>query len=180
MEQNEEVARPGGQWWDAVEFGSVGDVQEWLRYYTAQAKERGVTLTKYVNKESRDTSSNALLVAVQAGKEESALLLLENGGDATQKNSYGATALHVACYKGMASVVAHFIHHHQREPRILQDALMDADGHGSACLHEAARKGRKGIVRILLNCGVDKDVKDSQGRIAADVASDNSVRELLQ
>lgn len=179
MQGSGTVERPSVQWWDAVESGDVAQVQEWLRYYSAQAEERGVLLTKYVNNESRDTSSNALLMAVQAGKEESAMLLLENGANAAQKNSYGATALHVACYKGMASVVAHFINSHQSDPGFLQASLMAADGEGSTCLHEAARKGRKGIVQMLLNCGVDKSVKDRHGKSPADVACDKGVRELL-
>ena len=47
-------------------------------------------------------------------------------------------------------------------------------------LHIAAERGDIETVKILIENGIDKSIKDSNGKTAADYAKDNSIKELLK
>ena len=58
------------------------------------------------------------------------------------------------------------------------DVNLSPDGKGQTPLHVAASKKRKGVIAKLLELGADKELKDSDGRVAKDVAKGDAA-ELL-
>lgn len=54
------------------------------------------------------------------------------------------------------------------------------DLQGRTMLHIAAERGDINTVKALLENGIDKSIKDNNGKTAADYAKDNSIKELLK
>ena len=61
-----------------------------------------------------------------------------------------------------------------------QLSTTDVDTYGNTALHLAAAGGRVDIVRSLLHAGVDLNARNYHGNVALDLATDLSVRALLQ
>ena len=53
------------------------------------------------------------------------------------------------------------------------------DPNGNTALHEAARRGAKGVIQLLLQAGVDIHVTNEQGDTAYDLATDRECKYLL-
>ncbi len=145
----------------------------------------------------------ALHVAADKGATEIALALLQQGGaDPWVQAGNGATALHEAVWFNRLDTLRALLPYYRKanySPRggwvgtpaemaigtgraeILQAMIKAGMQVNHSCFREplliaAAKKGNPAIVKILLQAGARKDVKDSQGKTAADYASN----ELLQ
>jgi ankyrin repeat protein len=98
------------------------------------------------------------------GRQEAALVLLENGADlhALSKNETCNTPLHAAVAKGNADLV-----------KLLLAAGADANaktGNGWTPLHHAAFTGNQEITRILLAQRPDANAKNDKGQTALMIA----------
>ncbi len=144
-----------------------------------------------VNLASRRFGLTALMLAAAHKQPDSARLLLAAGADVNAKNDDGSTALMVASLKGDINVVRLLLDAnadvnvrdkdgdsalkiaalsgHQAVVKALADAGAVAD---NSMLFLAVRQGRAEIVRILLKCGADANVKNLESKTALMQAAD--------
>lgn len=145
----------------------------------------------------------ALHVAADRGATEIALALLQQGGaDPWAQAENGATALHEAVWFNRLDTLRALLPYYKKanyspcggwvgtpaemaigtgRAEMLQAMIKAGMQVDHSCFREplliaAAKKGNPAIVKILLQAGARKDVKDDQGKTAADYASN----ELLQ
>ena len=94
--------------------------------------------------------------------------LLDNGGvdpNSTEPLSL-RTAAHKAAFFGHANVIDYLA-------TLEGIQLNSCDADGDTALHDAARFGHTAVVEALLKAGVDKMVKNKDGKLPADVAAEN-------
>eukprot|EP00048_Salpingoeca_helianthica_P008098 m.118431 g.118431 ORF g.118431 m.118431 type:complete len:677 (+) comp14512_c0_seq2:95-2125(+) len=139
------------------------------------------------NVDARDSSGNtALHMAAWQEKHHSAEIievLLKNGANANERNTKDSTPLHHACHTGQAFAVMLLLDHGAQPdlPNLDGDLPLDIaarEGHGDVvslllshapalvshtrALREAARTGRKDVVRLLLDRGMDCTAADAE------------------
>lgn len=113
---------------------------------------------------------SALLHAVGTGNESLVRLLVERGADVTRKSPDGATPLELAL--------------RNRDPRITRLILSRYPDKGTAGLLEAARKGDRDALKLLLEGGANVNAAGEMGEtplmIAAGAGQIETVRFLLE
>jgi ankyrin repeat protein len=103
--------------------------------------------------------ADAILRAVDAGRDDLVRLLLEHGAHpASRTREGGPTALHMAALKGDTAIARLLIG--DRPRRVLE---RQADGVGTA-LHAAAANGHVGMCRLLCDAGADREARGAHGR----------------
>merc|ERR1719471_351638 len=75
----------------------------------------------------------------------------------------GATPLFKACHKGHLDTITELLKH-KPNLGILKN--------GETVLHAAALFGHLKVVRVLLNSGVDRNIKNKEGQTASDLAEE--------
>lgn len=139
----------------------------------AEADQMGtvrVLLNHNAGLQIRDSNGRTPLhAAVAAGKVETAIFLIASGSDFFALDSHNETPFHLAMAEGAE----------------LLDALMDRslvrrqDNRGYTVLHIAVEeKASPDIIRVLLNNGADKRVRNASGQTAGEMASDAGLTEL--
>jgi ankyrin repeat protein len=150
-----------------------------------------------------------LLTAAKDGKEAITLLLLKNGADIEQYDTWHNTAVHIAAANGHAGVIRILaehgaslnklgggsetalekaIDHHNREAF---EALLDcgaeiavANRHGRTLLMAAAQNGETGVMEHLVASGLAIDFQDKEGKTAlmyaAEAGKKDAVRKLME
>jgi len=132
-------------------------------------------------------SCTPLILAAEEGYEQVAAILVENGANVNAKSEQGKTALHVAAAKKSAPMVRLLLEHevdvNERDQegntalavtlwdesltlKVL-DCGVNIDAQNTnleTALHWAAYYGNKNTVRLLLNYGADRNLKDKRGR----------------
>ncbi|WP_375465671.1 ankyrin repeat domain-containing protein [uncultured Methylobacterium sp.] len=109
-----------------------------------------------------DKGDSLLMLAAYNGQVEATRVILEAGGDPELANDRGQTPLAGAAFKGDAAVATLLLAH---------GAAVDGTGDGSrTALMTAAMFDRTEIVALLLAHGADPDLRDAEGRSAADMA----------
>lgn len=118
--------------------------------------------------------STALMGAAASGCEECVRLLLARGADVKARTGSGLTALHNAAYEGSSDMVKRLLN--------AGAPVNVADERGLTPLMLAAnsRNHNAEAVHILLEHGADPNVKDAQGRTAADWARASSQAEIVK
>jgi len=92
-----------------------------------------------------------------------AAILLKNYADLDARDVSGATPLHCASSKGLASFA---------ETLLLHGARVDApDNRGRTPLHHGCSRGHIGVVEALLRAGAAVTAKDQEGNTALDLAA---------
>jgi len=92
--------------------------------------------------------------------------LKTSGADLNIKTSNGKLAIHLACRSGWCDVV-----------RYLRHQAKELDKLGNTCLHIAATMGHKDVMWLLIELGVDENVKNSMGMVAEDMNDDPDVKQ---
>jgi hypothetical protein len=117
--------------------------------------------------EQRKVEWSNFLLHVAAGCTDEVLvkLLIEQGADISNTNSFGATALHEAALYGNHAASKFLL-----EQGMKADAL---DNEGRTPLHEAAQHGYEMIVRLLIEHGASGAHKAYDGTAPTDLALDN-------
>jgi ankyrin repeat protein len=131
----------------AVAVGKTERVKELLKEKPALARAR--------DREGR-AGRSALYRAISLGHKEIAVLLLDAGAPATEKDELGCTLLHWAAFWGRDEIA-----------RLLIDHKADVRARavdGFTPLHEAARLGTSAVARVLLAAGADVNATDNKGR----------------
>ncbi|EHB06640.1 Ankyrin repeat and sterile alpha motif domain-containing protein 1B [Heterocephalus glaber] len=142
--------------------------------------------------EQNNENETALHCAAQYGHSEVVAVLLEELTDPTIRNSKLETPLDLAALYGRLRVVKMIISAH---PNLMSCNtrkhtplhLAARNGHkavvqtekGSA-LHEAALFGKVDVVRVLLETGIDANIKDSLGRTVLDILKEHPSQKSLQ
>jgi len=100
------------------------------------------------------------------GSKEHAEKGVAKGADvhATEAGS-GRTALHKASFWGHDHLMGWLLDDLKIDPNVQDSA-------GDTALHDAARFGHTNVVSALLGKGADKNIKNKEGKTAADVATD--------
>lgn len=101
------------------------------------------------------TGNTALMLAIDRGKIEVALALIEGGANLEIKGQKGWTALHNAASggdKGYKEVAEGLIKHHASVDALSETLLTP--------LHEAAGKSLVDLVRLLVDAGADVNARD--------------------
>ncbi|KAI0415340.1 hypothetical protein F5X98DRAFT_347131 [Xylaria grammica] len=129
-----------------------------------------------VNETSWLFRETALMLSVEAGREEMARLLLKNNANPCLANRYGATALHLACEGGVVPLVQ----------LLLQDNTPGVDvedEEGETPLHYAVRANAIQVVPLLLDHHASPSKGDEiRGRTPYQLAqqiSDNRILKLF-
>ncbi len=139
---------------------------------------------------------NALHKAVMFGHYQAAKMLLEAGAKPNIKGLYGRTALHYAATKSNSRLVKILLDY-KANPNIINEGretpldelistqrpnlksaklliekskLDHEDDYYGSYLHQAAARGRVQIIDILLDAGMDINLKNFQGLTALDIA----------
>ena len=122
-----------------------------------------------------DDGFSALHLAVFAGQEETARLLLEAGADVNARST-GKIAevppLGTAAFVGSTAMA-----------RLLLDAGADPNGRGGGgftALHTAAANGDEALARLLVERGADATLANDEGTRPADLAESPTLRALLE
>jgi hypothetical protein len=157
-----------------------------------------------------NTEDTALHLSSQYGYSGVVEFLLERHANPMMKNVHGETPLDLAAQFGHIDTVHILISHHPEilrlsRPEVCPLHLASRNGHsvvllslinagipintvcksGSA-LHEAALCGKENTVKLLLDKGIDLNLKDSEGRTVLELLSDfkgdkyNQIRSLIQ
>ncbi|KAF5581270.1 ankyrin repeat domain-containing protein [Fusarium pseudocircinatum] len=112
--------------------------------------------------EERQTPLDIALMDVNT---KIARLLIDKGADVASEDNSGRNLLHLACGSGDLDLVKFIINASQTQA--LEGVLDDADHWGSTPLSFAARFGRVGIIRVLIDTGaVAVESSDIFGRTA--------------
>jgi len=88
------------------------------------------------------------------------------GADLNIKTTNGKLAIHLACRSGWCDVV-----------RYLKHQAKELDKLGNTCLHIAATMGHKDVMWLLIDLGVDENIKNSMGMVAEDMNDDPEVKQ---
>lgn len=105
-------------------------------------------------------------------------LLLRAGADANERGREGLTPLQFL-YLGKSQLSRSAT---EKIERMLLAAGGDrslCDQDGNTCLHMAARSGQSGLCASLLRDGVDRTIKNKHGKVAADVAKNQLILDML-
>eukprot|EP00930_Biecheleria_cincta_P101531 TRINITY_DN93178_c0_g1_i1.p1 TRINITY_DN93178_c0_g1~~TRINITY_DN93178_c0_g1_i1.p1 ORF type:complete len:196 (-),score=46.91 TRINITY_DN93178_c0_g1_i1:30-590(-) len=108
---------------------------------------------------------------VDAAAEGTAARGLATQGCATWQR----TSLMIAARHGQADVIARAM-----ETSCSQPQLDVVDEHGNSALMIAAREGHDKVVDILVGCGADLFITNSDGKTAADLAKTEQLRKRIQ
>ena len=102
--------------------------------------------------------------------------LLDAGWSLEARDKLGATAL------TFAAADAHWDGNQELTKfLLLRGANIDTQEYDkSTPLHTASRKGRKGLVHLLLQCGAAQQIKDKDEKTARDRADDDKIRALFR
>lgn len=147
---------------DAAAFGRVTRLQELLAADPSRA-----------NAFSED-GFTALHLAVYAGQEETARVLIKGGADVNVRSTGSIARVPPL---GTAAFVRSV-----RLARLLLDAGADVNGQGAegfTALHSAAQNGDVELARELLARGADAELRTATGKIPADLAANEELRGLL-
>ena len=143
-----------------------------------------------------DDGRTALVHAAYEGKAESASLLLEYGADPDEKDSFGFTAYQAAAIVGSKEVIEVFMRQgiDINEKKLLYYAIswgvsveavkaVLACGaevtHDESVLCSAAEKGKKEVVQLLLDCGININVVDKWDNTALERAANKGHTEIV-
>lgn len=118
--------------------------------------------------------------AAMSAKTDNGALLLENGANVNARSKSNFTPLHLAAESGFSHATKDDVRVPFVELLIINGAMLDAtDFCGQSPLHWAAKSGNVNTAKALLKAGAKKDLKDSLGKTAADLARDNQNRTLI-
>ncbi|KAJ5278643.1 hypothetical protein N7478_004015 [Penicillium angulare] len=117
-------------------------------------------------------SQTALMVAVRAGHDHIADLLLEYGAVTTRQSTLGETALSIAASKGYEGIVRILL---------IRGAPVDqSKDTGKTALSQAAEGGHENVVRLLFNAGADINGFCHTGDTALSQASQNGHLDIVR
>jgi ankyrin repeat protein len=124
-------------------------------------------------KESQATAEETMESATLRGQTEIARILLENGFEVNQPSANGSSYLNDAALGGYAEVVAVLLDH---------GAAIDAREResGATALMMAASMGRVQVVRLLLQRGANRQIRDKAGHTALERARDSENEEIVK
>lgn len=114
-----------------------------------------------------ENGNSALMHQITQRRFEVVDKLIENNADINLYN-YSGSALHRACIAKNIELVKKFIS--------MDVNLSCIDGEGNTALHIAARYSDPEIIQILLDTGMDKDLKNNEGKKALDLAENSNNR----
>jgi len=153
-ERQQRIGRHRQALYSAAKGGDLEAVQHVLQEAARQlAEEPGVSLEEEALRRSLkaeiinarfDDKYTALMTSAEAGHSEVVRLLLAEGADATAKNLYGQSAVHLATLHGRTSAVAALV-----ERTEMRQAVMSSEHQGATALEWAVKLGHTDIVRIL-------------------------------
>jgi ankyrin repeat protein len=154
-------------------------------------------LKNKANLNAKDSGGNtALMLAISNDHKDTAKLILEKKPDVNIKNQDGETALFAALVSDKADIAktliaqgaslenlggenesALFMAATTNQTEIMEIVLKKApqllnktDDHGTTPLMEAAKFGGEKTVKLLLDAGADKSLKNEDGKTALDLA----------
>ncbi|XP_023785301.1 ankyrin repeat and sterile alpha motif domain-containing protein 1B-like [Cyanistes caeruleus] len=116
----------------------------------------------------------ALHHAALNGHKDIVLKLLQYEASTNVADNKGYFPIHLAAWRGDVDIVKILIHHGPSHSRVNEQTEK-----GSA-LHEAALFGKVEVVRILLETGIDTNIKDSLGRTVLDILKEHPSQQSLQ
>lgn len=115
-----------------------------------------------------DSGTNPILIAEMEGYTNITALLLPVS-DVNVSTAGGATPLHMAASRGLGDI----------QSLLDRGAMVNvADNRGWTPLHVAAAGGNMEAVRILLEAGADRTIKNKRGETASDLARKKGRREV--
>jgi ankyrin repeat protein len=123
--------------------------------------------------DSDDTINQKLLVAASEMNVTAVRNLIERGVNINFANERGITPLHKAVFISDKAMVESLLEY---KPNV---DLQTKDGRNTP-LMLAAEKGNANILKLLLDNGANKKLKNRKGNTALDVAKDNKCRALLE
>jgi hypothetical protein len=128
---------------------------------------------------SPQASVPAIMQTALGGDVATLKYLLDEGADAENADSFGFTPIHGAAFKGHAGV-AELLLQHGVEP----DAPHRGDGnsplHRACWAADVSVEGQVGVIKALLNAGVDINVPNTKGQSCLDMAVDPQVITLVE
>jgi len=133
-------------------------------------KNRGINL----NSADRIAERSALILAAEINESAIIELLLQNGADPTQKDRQGGTAALRAVDWGSCEAVETML----RSDVEIDLFVVDMDGRG--LMHSASVNGHPRIVRLLIENGLDPNLKDNNGLTPLHDASASGSVEVTQ
>jgi len=122
------------------------------------------------------TGLTPVLLACKEGHLESLKYLIEKGGgDAQVQDTNGVDSLSMACWNGHINICRFLLTlEPQRRPR-----TDTKSAYGYTCLHYACLSGCAELVHDLLERGVDPNIEDSKGVLAADLTSNEEIKQMI-
>lgn len=131
----------------------------------------------------RKKKYDSLIEAIAAGDEKAVRKLLSKGADVHETSGFSCRpALSVAVGWGHVAIVKLLLEK-GANPEMSDSVLRGSGGTvagGECALHEAAKKGNREVVEILLAAGADPSHKTAKGEKAVDLTEDEEVRALLR
>uniref|UniRef100_A0A8C0UR47 Ankyrin repeat and sterile alpha motif domain-containing protein 1B-like n=1 Tax=Cyanistes caeruleus TaxID=156563 RepID=A0A8C0UR47_CYACU len=128
----------------------------------------------------------ALHHAALNGHKDIVLKLLQYEASTNVADNKGYFPIHLAAWRGDVDIVKILIHHGPSHSRVNEQVNSFSSNYsilnskkGSA-LHEAALFGKVEVVRILLETGIDTNIKDSLGRTVLDILKEHPSQQSLQ
>ena len=113
-----------------------------------------------------------LHAAIDKGRPDVALLLLEHGSNPEIRSSQDKTALHVASSRDCGDIIVPQLISRGADPNAMARSF-------GTPLHVSSWFGKPEIARILLEQGANPNTPDYSGRTALHEASENTIAELL-
>ena len=118
-----------------------------------------------------DDNSTALHAAAQYGHTPVITRLLDSGWSLEARSNSGITPLTRAAGRGHLETV---------KTLMLRGANIDTQDNKWTPLHWASRLGESRVVKILLQCGADQQIKDKDGKTAEDAAKNEETRAVFR